>query len=192
MHPVVDVQPQQGPWITPPSVAQIADAHERHARDTFQPLPSHFQLVGYQDNTQVETLRGPMELYGHALVAHGGSRSRCGAHQFPVCREACVPTPYGFLHCEGAVTGRQRREAVFDPSFLEDLTYWTRTDRRLALRIFKLVEAILRDPIDGIGKPEPLRGELAGRWSRRIDIEHRLVYQVADDRVHFLGARYRY
>ncbi len=90
------------------------------------------------------------------------------------------------------MTRRQRREAVFDPSFLEDLTYWTRTDRRLALRILKLVEAILRDPFDGIGKPEPLRGELAGRWSRRIDIEHRLVYQVADDRVHFLGARYHY
>ena len=90
------------------------------------------------------------------------------------------------------MTGRKRREAVFDPSFLEDLTYWTRTDRKLALRILKLVEAILRDPFDGIGKPEPLRGELAGRWSRRIDIEHRLVYQVAGDRVYFLGARYHY
>ena len=90
------------------------------------------------------------------------------------------------------MTRRKRREAVFDPSFLEDLTYWTRTDRKLALRILKLVEAILRDPFAGIGKPEPLRGELAGRWSRRIDIEHRLVYQVAGDRVHFLGARYHY
>ena len=90
------------------------------------------------------------------------------------------------------MTRRQCRETVFDPSFLEDLTYWTRTDRTLALRILKLVEAILRDPFDGIGKPEPLRGELAGRWSRRIDIEHRLVYQVTDDRVHFLGARYHY
>ena len=59
----------------------------------------------------------------------------------------------------------------------------TRTDRKRALRILKLVEAILRDPFGGIGKPEPLRRELAGRWSRRSDIEHRLVYQVADDRV---------
>ena len=90
------------------------------------------------------------------------------------------------------MTGRKRREAVFDPSFLEDLTYWTQIDRKLALRILKLVEAILRDPFAGIGKPEPLRGELAGRWSRRIDIEHRLVYQVAGDRVHVLGARYHY
>ena len=90
------------------------------------------------------------------------------------------------------MTGRQRREAVFDPSFLEDLIYWTRTDRKRALRILKLVEAILRDPFGGIGKPEALRRELAGRWSRRTDIEHRLVYQVADDRVYFLGARYHY
>ena len=59
------------------------------------------------------------------------------------------------------MTGRQRREAVFDPSFLEDLIYWTRTDRKRALRILKLVEAILRDPFGGIGKPEPLRRELA-------------------------------
>ncbi|MCY3546839.1 MAG: Txe/YoeB family addiction module toxin [Gemmatimonadetes bacterium] len=90
------------------------------------------------------------------------------------------------------MTGRQRREAVFDPVFLEDLSYWTRTDRKRALRTLKLVEAILRDPFDGIGKPEPLRRELAGRWSRRIDSEHRLVYQVSDDRVDFLAARYHY
>ena len=90
------------------------------------------------------------------------------------------------------MTGGHCREAVFDPSFLEDLNYWRRTDRKRALRILKLVEAILRDPFGGIGKPEPLRRELAGRWSRRIDIEHRLVYQVADDRVYFLGACYHY
>lgn len=90
------------------------------------------------------------------------------------------------------MTGRQRREAVLDPRFLEDLAYWTRTGRKRALRTLKLVEAILRDPPDGIGKPEPLRRELAGRWSRRIDSEHRLVYQVSDDRVYFLAARYHY
>ena len=90
------------------------------------------------------------------------------------------------------MTGRHRREAVFDPGFLEDLSHWTRTDRKLALRTLKLVEAVLRDPFGGIGKPEPLRGRLKGRWSRRIDSEHRLVYQVSDDRVHFLGARYHY
>ena len=90
------------------------------------------------------------------------------------------------------MTGPQRREAVFDPGFLEDLNYWTRTDRKRALRTLKLVEAILRDPFAGIGKPEPLRRELAGRWSRRIDSEHRLIYQVSDDRVYFLAARYHY
>jgi len=90
------------------------------------------------------------------------------------------------------MTGRQRREAVLAPRFLEDLAYRTRTDRKRAMRTLKLVEAILRDPFDGIGKPEPLRRELTGRWSRRIDSEHRLVHQVSDDRVYFLAARYHY
>ena len=90
------------------------------------------------------------------------------------------------------MTRRQRREAVLDASFLEDLIYWTRTDRKRALRTLKLVDAVLRDPFEGIGKPEPLRRELAGRWSRRIDSEHRLVYQVTEERVYFLAARYHY
>ena len=90
------------------------------------------------------------------------------------------------------MTGSPRREAVFDRAFLEDLTYWTRTDRKRALRTLKLVDAIVRDPFGGLGKPEPLRGQLAGRWSRRIDTEHRLVYQVTADRVYFLAARYHY
>ena len=68
-----------------------------------------------------------------------------------------------------------RREAVMDPHFLEDIEYWTRTDRRRALRTLMLVEAVLRNPFEGPGKPEPLRGQLTGRWSRRIDQEHRLV-----------------
>ena len=79
-----------------------------------------------------------------------------------------------------------------DPNFLQDLEYWTRTNRRLAIRTLSLVEAALRDPFKGPGKPEPLRGDLAGRWSRRIDQEHRLVYTVEPDRVHFLAARYPY
>ena len=84
------------------------------------------------------------------------------------------------------------RQAVFDRAFVEDLAYRARTDRRRTLRTLKLVDAVLRDPFGGLGKPEPLRGELAGRWSRHIDTEHRLVYQVSDDRVHFLAARYHY
>ena len=86
----------------------------------------------------------------------------------------------------------RRREAVMDPHFLEDLEHWTRTDRRRALRALKLVEAVLRDPFDGPGKPEPLRGQLAGKCSRRIDQEHRLVYAVEGQRVYFLAARYHY
>ncbi len=90
------------------------------------------------------------------------------------------------------MTGSQRREAVFDPQFIKDLAFWTRPDRRQALRILKLVEATVREPFEGVGKPEPLRGDLARRWSRRIDREHRFVYQVSADRVYFLAARYHY
>ena len=79
-----------------------------------------------------------------------------------------------------------------DANFLDDLRYWTETDRRLALRTLRLMEEVLRDPFDGAGKPEPLRGQLSGKWSRRIDQEHRLVYQVDANRVYFLAARYHY
>ena len=90
------------------------------------------------------------------------------------------------------MTGSQRREAVFDPQFIKDLGFWTRTDRRQALRILKLVESTVRDPFEGAGKPEPLRGDLARRWSRRIDRGHRFVCQVSADSVCFLAARYHY
>jgi toxin YoeB len=80
----------------------------------------------------------------------------------------------------------------FLPKFREDLSYWIKTDRRAALRTLELVEAVLADPFDGIGKPEPLRFALAGCWSRRITKEHRLVYRVSGDRVDFLQARFHY
>lgn len=79
-----------------------------------------------------------------------------------------------------------------ESAFIADLEYWMRTDRRRALRTLKLVEDVLRDPFTGTGKPEPLRGQLSGKWSRRIDQEHRLVYEVSNDRVWFLAARYHY
>ena len=85
-----------------------------------------------------------------------------------------------------------RRDLVPDPHCLKDLEYWIRTNRRLALRALALIGASLRDPFDGPGKPERLRGNLAGCWSRRIDHEHRLVYQVNDERVYFLAARHHY
>ena len=84
------------------------------------------------------------------------------------------------------------REAVFHPEFRQDLRYWIETDRKIALRVFELIEAVLRDPFDGIGKPEPLKYVLAGCWSRRITQEHRLVYKVGERRIDFLQARYHY
>jgi len=84
------------------------------------------------------------------------------------------------------------REAVFHPEFRADLRYWVETDRTVALRIFQLMEAVLREPFTGIGKPEPLKYRLAGAWSRRITQEHRLVYRVSGNRVDFLQARYHY
>jgi toxin YoeB len=84
------------------------------------------------------------------------------------------------------------RVAVFDRQFLEDLRYWVQADRRLALRAIDLIEAVLRDPFAGIGKPEPLKFQLAGCWSRRITQEHRLVYRVSQTRIDFLQARYHY
>ena len=84
------------------------------------------------------------------------------------------------------------RDAVFHPEFREDLRYWVRADRNVALRLFELVEAVIREPFSGIGKPEPLKYLLAGCWSRRITQEHRLVYRVSENRIDFLQARYHY
>ena len=85
-----------------------------------------------------------------------------------------------------------RREVVFQPEFIEDLRYWVETERRTALRVLDLVEAILRDPFRGLGKPEPLKYLGADVWSRRLTQEHRIVYLVSADRVDFLQARYHY
>ncbi|MBN1122842.1 MAG: Txe/YoeB family addiction module toxin [Anaerolineae bacterium] len=86
----------------------------------------------------------------------------------------------------------KKHEAVFHPEFIEDLRYWVETDRKLALRAFKLIEDILRDPFSGIGKPEPLKYLAPGVWSRRLNQEHRIVYLVGEDRIDFLQARYHY
>ena len=84
------------------------------------------------------------------------------------------------------------REAVFQPEFIDDLKYWVKNDRKTALRVIKLIEDILRDPFDGIGKPEPLKYLAPGTWSRRITQENRIVYLVRDERIDFLQARYHY
>ena len=83
-------------------------------------------------------------------------------------------------------------QTVFHPEFREDLCYWVRTDRKIALRALDIVEAVIRDPFRGIGKPEPLKYRVPGTWSRRLTQEHRIVYLVNDDRIDFLQARYHY
>ncbi len=86
----------------------------------------------------------------------------------------------------------KRRESVFQSEFLEDLRFWVETERNTALKIFDLIDAVMREPFNGIGKPEPLKHLAPGTWSRRITQEHRLVYLVRDERVDFLQARYHY
>jgi len=87
---------------------------------------------------------------------------------------------------------RKERLAVFHPEFIEDLHFWVQTDRKLALRAFDLINAILRDPFAGTGKPEPLKYLAPGAWSRRLTQEHRIVYLVREDQIDFLQARYHY
>lgn len=84
------------------------------------------------------------------------------------------------------------REIVFNSRFIEDLKFWIEVDRRTALRVLDLVESIVRDPFGGMGKPEPLRNMGSDVWSRRLTMEHRVVYQVQDDRIYLLQARYHY
>ena len=80
----------------------------------------------------------------------------------------------------------------FDPSAFEDLAWWIEKDRKKALRIVKQIKEIQRSQFEGTGKPEPLKHELSGCWSRRIDREHRLVYEVKNDKIRILACRYHY
>ena len=74
----------------------------------------------------------------------------------------------------------------------DDYEYWQKTSKEKVKQISKLIKAIKRDPFEGIGKPEPLKHDLAGYWSRRIDQEHRLVYEVQDDAIVIVQCRYHY
>lgn len=82
--------------------------------------------------------------------------------------------------------------AVFHPEFIEDLQYWVGTERKVALRALGIVMAVIRDPFNGIGKPEPIKYLAEGAWSRRLTQEHRIVYLVRKDRIDFLQCRYHY
>ena len=84
------------------------------------------------------------------------------------------------------------RSVHFDSGAWEDSLFWLASERKTARRIVRLIAEIQRDPFTGIGKPEPLRGELSGYWSRRIDDQHRLVYRADDEEIKILKARYHY
>jgi toxin YoeB len=80
----------------------------------------------------------------------------------------------------------------FKPQAFEDLEYWAQNQPKLVKRILRIIKETQRDPFKGIGKPEPLRGDLQGWWSRRIDGEHRLVYKVEDESLIIAQARGHY
>jgi toxin YoeB len=74
----------------------------------------------------------------------------------------------------------------------EEYTYWTEHDKKILERINKLIKNIKQTPFSGLGKPEPLRFELKGKWSRRINSEHRLVYEVSNGKTIIYNCRYHY
>lgn len=81
---------------------------------------------------------------------------------------------------------------VFVDESWEDYLYWQKTDKKKLQRINELLRDIARQPFDGIGKPEPLKHQLAGYWSRRIDEEHRLIYTVRGDEILIAKCRFHY
>jgi toxin YoeB len=83
-------------------------------------------------------------------------------------------------------------ELVWDPGSWEDYLYWQKTDKKILIRINELIKDAIRSPFKGIGKPEPLKGNLSGCWSRRINDEHRLVYAVREKRLFILQCRFHY
>ena len=81
---------------------------------------------------------------------------------------------------------------VWDPSAWEDYKHWQSADRRVLKRINVLVDACLREPFEGIGRPEQLKYGAQGAWSRRITDEHRLVYKITEDEIRVAACRYHY
>ena len=87
---------------------------------------------------------------------------------------------------------KSARSLEFDSNAFEDLAWWIKNDRKKALKIIKLIEEVQREPFHGSGKPEKLKHELSGCWSRRIDDEHRLVYELLETKIRILACRYHY
>ena len=77
----------------------------------------------------------------------------------------------------------------FDPAGFEDFAWWIEKDRKKAQKIVKLIKEVQRNPFEGTGNPEPLKHALTGCWSRRIDQEHRLVYQVLDEKIRVMESQ---
>ena len=80
----------------------------------------------------------------------------------------------------------------FSEEAFKDYEYWQKQDRKTLKRINELIKDCIRNPFDGIGKAEPLKGDLSGFWSRRIDQEHRLVYTIEEDEIIIVACRYHY
>ena len=85
-----------------------------------------------------------------------------------------------------------KREIRFTAHAWADYVFWADTDRKMLIRINRLIEASVREPFAGIGKPEPLRNQLSGCWSRRIDQEHRLVYRPEESQLVIIQCRFHY
>ncbi len=85
-----------------------------------------------------------------------------------------------------------KRKIIFEGQAFQDFTEWASENRKLYQRITDLIKDILRQTFKGIGKPEPLKHELKGYWSRRINHEHRLVYKINDDSIIIASCKYHY
>jgi toxin YoeB len=84
------------------------------------------------------------------------------------------------------------RDILLKDRALEDLKYWSLNDTKFLKKIFDLLESIKRNPFEGIGKPEALKGDLRGYWSRRINDEHRIVYSITNDTIIIISCRSHY
>jgi toxin YoeB len=84
------------------------------------------------------------------------------------------------------------KKIAFEGNAFQDFTDWATTNKKIYQRIVALIKDVLRQPFTGIGKPEPLKQELKGYWSRRINDEHRLVYKVSDDAITIISCKYHY
>lgn len=84
------------------------------------------------------------------------------------------------------------RQLAFLPSAFDDFNDWKKVNNKVYTRLVRLIKDVLRDPFSGIGKPEPLKHDLAGLWARRMTDEHRLVYKVTDQEIVIVSCRYHY